>query len=153
MQQSKKNLTILIVEDDEGDILSIKRALKKCKLDNPIFVAHDGVEALEILREGKQVVWPYLILLDINMPRMNGLQFLEELRQDEELKKAVVFVLTTSDDEKDMVSAYEKNIAGYLLKQNVLDDFLSLVSLVDQFSLTVRYPSTHSQQPSNKPIL
>lgn len=142
MGEESKELSILVVDDDEGDILTIKRALKQCKLGNDIYTAHDGVEALELLRsEQHGIPWPYLILLDINMPRMNGLEFLKEIRADEHLKRTVVFILTTSDDDKDLTRAYENNIAGYLLKQEVLNDFLPLIHLVDEFSLVVKYPS------------
>ncbi len=99
-----KEVTILLVEDDDVDVMGIERALRKLKILNHIVRAKDGLEALELLRDPDAVRRPYIILLDINMPRMNGLEMLAELRDDPRLTSAVVFVLTTSKSDEDKVA-------------------------------------------------
>lgn len=113
---------ILLVEDDEIDAETIKRILRKEQITNPLFCATDGVEALEILKNEKgdnAISQPCVILLDINMPRMNGLEFLEQIRNDEKLKKNVTFILTTSARNEDKEMAYSLSVAGYVLKENM----------------------------------
>src|SRR5437879_6124904 len=113
-------LNILLVEDDELDVMSIRRAFKKNNIVNPLYVARDGVEALAMLRgEPGALAIPdqrQLILLDLNMPRMGGIEFLRELRADPALRATPVIVLTTSDEERDKVDAYNLNVAGYIVK-------------------------------------
>lgn len=138
-------INILLVEDDEIDVRSVKRAFQSLKIANPIVQASDGVEALEILRGEAghaTLARPYLILLDLKMPCMNGIQFLHEIRADPALRDAIVFVLTTSDDDRDKVAAYAKNVAGYLLKQDIGDDFMHAIRMLDYFTLSVQFPST-----------
>jgi CheY-like chemotaxis protein len=137
-----KVVNILLVEDDEVDVMAIRRAMKRSKISNPVHVAGDGLEALEQLRavDETAIPRPFIILLDLNMPRMNGLEFLEELRQDEALQDSIVFVLTTSDSDRDRVAAYRKNIAGYVLKSNVGDQFIQLLSMLDSYWNVVVLP-------------
>lgn len=135
-----KPVTILIVDDDDVDVLGIERALKKLKIINPIVRAHDGIEALQILRQPNGITRPYLILLDINMPRMNGLEMLAELRLDKTLSSAVVFVLTTSQDDQDKVLAYSKHVAGYIVKQHVGDGFMRVIEMLDRYWRLVELP-------------
>ncbi len=140
---SHSSTNILLVEDDEIDAESMRRALKKLNIENPLTHARDGLEALDFLRgkEGcKHVVSPYLILLDINMPKMNGIEFLEELRSDDVHKSAVVFVLTTSDAECDKIEAYKYNIAGYLLKSKAGKGFTDVVGMLEQYWRFVELP-------------
>jgi len=108
-------LQILLVEDDQIDVMSIERAVKKNNVGILVVNAVNGLEALEKLR---QDAWEYplLILLDINMPIMNGIEFLKQLRADCTLKKLPVVVLTTSDEPRDITRAYEFNVAGYVVK-------------------------------------
>ena len=137
------NVRFLLVEDDEIDVRAIKLAFAKQKITNPIHVATDGISALEMLRGGpnKQAMQrPYLILLDLNMPRMTGHQFLKEIRNDPDLCDSIVFVLTTSDEDHDKQAAYEQNIAGYLVKSRAGEDFIDTVRLLDYFQLTVQFP-------------
>ena len=134
-----KEVTILLVEDDEVDIMGVRRAFERVKIANNIIVAHDGLEALDILRQ-ENVTRPYLILLDLNMPRMNGLEFLAEIRADKNLKESVVFVLTTSRAEEDKWAAYQQNIAGYIVKENVGEEFLDAVSLLNLYWRVVELP-------------
>lgn len=134
---------ILLVEDDEIDAEAIVRGFKKQKIDNPITVVPNGIEALNVLRgeDGRdRIPAPYLILLDLNMPRMNGIEFLQVLRQDPQLKSSIVFVLTTSDSSNDKLAAYREQIAGYLLKQQSGVNFADLVSMLDSYWRIVEFP-------------
>lgn len=144
MQISKSSeISILLVEDDEVDIESFRRMLKKQRILNPIHVACDGLEAFEFLRgsaERKKIERPFLIILDLNMPRMNGIEFLEELRQDEELHDSICFVLTTSDACRDKVAAYDKHIAGYLVKSQLGKDFARMLDLIECYWRIVHLP-------------
>lgn len=132
-------VSILLIDDDDVDAMAVRRALKKHRIANPLTVARDGIEGLEALRSGK-VESPFMILLDLNMPRMNGLEFLEELRKDEELKASVVFVLTTSDEDQDIAAAYAQQVAGYILKSNVGPDFLRVLDLLGSYWRVVELP-------------
>lgn len=134
-----KTVSLLIVDDDDIDATALRRALHKLKLLNPLYRVKDGLEALEILRNG-DIPSPYVILLDINMPRMNGIEFLEVLRADPELTHAVVFVLTTSKSDEDIIAAYREHVAGYLLKQRMDSDFLQVISLLDHYWKVIELP-------------
>ncbi|MGM8227117.1 response regulator [Cellvibrio sp. ARAG 10.3] len=136
-----KTVSLLIVDDDDIDAMALKRALHKLKLLNPLYRARDGIEAMELLRSG-QLPKPYIILLDINMPRMNGLEFLEALRADPELTPTVVFVLTTSKSDEDIMAAYREHVAGYLLKQRMDSDFMQVISLLDHYWRIIELPLT-----------
>ncbi len=138
-----KPVNILLVEDDDVDAEGLERALTEAKIINPVQRARDGIEALEWLRgtNGKvPIAQPYLILLDINMPRMDGFKFLEEIRKDERLHKAVVFMLTTSQDKRDKLAAYEKHVAGYVAKSKAGEDFSNLVVMLDHYWRIVELP-------------
>jgi len=123
----KRVISILLVEDDDIDILNVQRVFKKMNYQNPLFIAHNGVEALDMLRgtNGVEKITPtpQIILLDINMPMMNGLEFLKELRQDEHLKSLSAFVLTTSSDPHDLSAAYKSQVAGYVVKPLNFESF------------------------------
>src|SRR6185369_12018222 len=97
---------ILLVDDDEIDVMNVRRAFEKGKIANPLFHAEDGLAALEMLRDGSLPRERRLVLLDLNMPRMNGIEFLRELRADTELQGISVVMLTTSGEERDRVEAY-----------------------------------------------
>lgn len=134
---------ILLVEDDEIDAEAIVRGFQKQQIDNPITVVSNGIEALNALRgEGgyERIPAPYLILLDLNMPRMNGIEFLQALRQDPQLKSSIVFVLTTSNSDRDKLAAYREQIAGYLLKQRSGINFADLVGMLDFYWRVVEFP-------------
>jgi CheY-like chemotaxis protein len=132
-------VTVLLVEDDQIDVMGVQRAFSKCRISNPIAVASDGMEALEILR-AKRIKKPFLILLDLNMPRMNGIEFLDAIRSDEELRDSIVFVLTTSKADEDKWAAYRRNIAGYIVKENVGEEFLDAIALLDVYWKIVEMP-------------
>lgn len=140
--QSKIN--ILIVDDDDVAAEAVVRSLRKNALAFPVTLARDGIEALEILRGQRdelKVTKPYLVLLDLNMPRMNGFEFLQEVRGDRDLHDAIVFVFTTSNAESDRTRAYEMNIAGYMVKSAVGPQFIKLATLLDSYSNTVSLPT------------
>ena len=120
-------VNILLVEDDVVDVMNLKRTFRKLKIANPVHVANDGIEALEVLRgEGGKgpIPHPFVILLDLNLPRMHGLEFLTELRKDPEFRNSVVFVLTTSKSEEEKLAAYDLKIAGYILKKDIAEGFI-----------------------------
>lgn len=138
-----KSIEILLIEDDEIDRESIKRALRKHNINYPLHCAENGLEGLEILRgekEGASLAQPYIVLLDINMPRMNGIEFLKELRKDDSIKNAIVFVLTTSSADEDKVSAYAQNVAGYFLKSKVGEGFSNLMQMLNFYEKNVEFP-------------
>lgn len=139
-------INILLVEDDEVDVMNVQRAFKKNKIVNPLYIAENGLEALAMLRsqDGKNPIVPpfrRLILLDLNMPKMNGLEFLQQLRADSQLKSTPVVVLTTSDEDRDRLEAYNLNVAGYLLKPVTFSNF-------DQIMITLTNYWTLSEMPS-----
>ena len=136
----EKNVTVLVVEDDEVDIMGIRRAFKDSNLINPIVVAPDGHEALAMLRDGTTIAKPYIVLLDLNMPRMSGLEFLEEARRDPKLKESVVFILTTSNAPDDKKTAYAHNIAGYIVKNGTTGGFIDAASLLNHYARVCELP-------------
>jgi CheY-like chemotaxis protein len=138
-QVDYQEATILLIEDDDIDAMSVERAFKQLKILNPIVRAKDGMIALELLKQ-HSVEKPFIILLDLNMPRMGGLEFLTELRSDHNLKSSVVFVLTTSKDDEDKFAAYEQNIAGYIVKEKLQHNFDELVKLLDHYWKIVELP-------------
>ena len=130
-------LNILLVDDDELDVMNVQRAFKKNKIANPLYVAGNGLEALEMLRgTGSRPPVPEdrrLILLDLNMPRMGGIEFLREVRSDDSLKHITVVVLTTSDEERDKVDAYNLNVAGYIVKPVTLGAFVEIMATLNKY--------------------
>ncbi len=128
---------ILLVEDDRVDVMNVQRAFKKSNITNPLFVANDGIEALKVLRnESETVHMPKtrrLVLLDLNMPKMGGIEFLKALRADRELRPTPVIVLTTSDQERDRVNAYNLNVAGYILKPVTFANFSEVMAALNRY--------------------
>jgi CheY-like chemotaxis protein len=134
-----KTVNILLVEDDYLDIMNVERELKRINITHPIHVARNGREALSMLRgEGgvpKIKPTPSVILLDINMPKMNGLEFLTELRHEPEFSHIPVFIMTTSNEETDRFAAQKLNVNGYIVKPLSFDTFEHSHSSLDSFSL------------------
>lgn len=123
------SVEILLVEDNEFDVEALKRAFRKAEIGNRLHSAVDGIDALDKLQgptDNSPLRQPLLILLDINMPRMDGFEFLDALRNDQKHKQSVVFMLTTSGHDRDRQMAYSRHVAGYFLKEN-LDDLVDTV--------------------------
>jgi CheY-like chemotaxis protein len=135
-----RTLNILLVEDDEVDVMNVQRSFKKNNISNPLFVAGNGVEALEMLRNGSVPAQNRLILLDINMPKMNGIEFLRALRADPALSASPVVVLTTSNDDKDRMESFQLNVAGYLLKPVTFSSFVELMLALNKYWMLVEMP-------------
>ena len=132
------SITILLVEDDDIDAEAVVRGFKKLNIINKIVRVHDGIEALDVLQgksKNQTIPRPYLILLDINMPRMNGLEFLQTIRSDNELQDSIVFMLTTSESLKDINAAKQLQAAAYMNKSNIGPGFLDAASKVNQISI------------------
>ncbi|MDB4976717.1 MAG: putative response regulator receiver protein [Myxococcaceae bacterium] len=141
--QHERHVTVLMIEDDDVQVMAVRRAFRKQKIANPIVVARDGIEALEVLRGTAQtppLPRPFMVLLDLNMPRMNGIEFLRELRSDASLKQSVVFVLTTSEHEQDKTAAYNEHVTGYIVKSNIGNDFMEVTALLDAYWKIVELP-------------
>lgn len=138
-----KTVQVLLVDDDDIDAEAIRRAFKKARIANPIHHVPHGVAALERLRgeDGDAALErPYIILLDLNMPRMSGIEFLESIRGSSDLNDSVVFVLTTSDDHRDKVAAYQQNVAGYMVKAKAGEDFIKLIGMLDHYWRVIEMP-------------
>ncbi len=136
----ERALNILLVEDDEVDVMTVKRAFVKAKITNPVFVAQNGVEALELLRSQSVPPERRVVLLDLNMPKMNGIEFLREIRKDPALALLTVIVLTTSNEDRDRVEAYELNVAGYLLKPVTFHDFAEVMATLNKYWTLMEMP-------------
>src|SRR5215212_4809192 len=137
---SDRTLNILLVEDDEVDVMNVRRAFERNNVSNPLYVAGNGLEALEMLRDGTVPNERRLILLDLNMPKMNGIEFLQALRSDPELSSAPVVVLTTSNDDQDKIDAYNLNVAGYLLKPVTFSNFCERMTTLNKYWTLVEMP-------------
>lgn len=137
---SERMLNILLVEDDEVDVMNVRRAFKKANIANPIYVAENGIEALEKLKDGTVPKERRLVLLDINMPKMNGIEFLRQLRQDAELRNTSVVVLTTSNEDTDRIEAFNLNVAGYLLKPVTFNNFVDVMASLNKYWTLVEMP-------------
>lgn len=133
-------LNILLVEDDAVDVMNVRRAFLKAHVTNPLHVAGNGLEALEMLRHDVLPHARRLVLLDLNMPRMNGIEFLRALRADPVLHATPVVVLTTSNDERDKIDAYDLNVAGYLVKPVTFTDFVELMATLNKYWMLVEMP-------------
>lgn len=139
----EKKIDILLVEDDEVDVMNVTRAFKNAKIINTLHVAGNGQEALDLLRgkRGTKITpLPRIVLLDINMPRMNGIEFLREIRKDPELRALSVFVLTTSNDDTDRFEAYQLNVAGYILKPVGVESFMKALAQLQVYWQLIELP-------------
>ena len=135
-----KMLNILLVEDDQVDVMNVKRAFDRNRITNPLYVATNGLEALEMLRSNAVPSERRLILLDLNMPKMTGIEFLRALRADPVLSATPVVVLTTSNDERDKIDAYNLNVAGYLLKPVTFINFVEVMAALNKYWTLVELP-------------
>ncbi len=131
----KTSEAILLIEDDHIDILAVQRAIKELGAHNPLQIAKHGSEALHLLRRGNNL--PGIILLDLNMPHMNGIEFLEQLKQDKDLRQIPTVVLTTSSDEEDRQTCFALGVAGYMIKPVEYTDFISMLrTILEYWSLS-----------------
>jgi CheY-like chemotaxis protein len=133
-------LNILLVDDDEVDVMNVRRAFRTSGIDHPLHVAGSGPEGLEMLRSGAVPAGRRLVLLDLNMPRMNGIEFLRVLRADAALACTPVVVLTTSNDDRDRVEAFNLNVAGYILKPVTFQSFCEAMATLDRYWSLVELP-------------
>jgi two-component system, chemotaxis family, response regulator Rcp1 len=142
---ARGNVEILLVEDNPSDVILTQIAMRECKIANQLQVASDGEQALRLLRaqgEYANRARPDLILLDLNLPRMDGRELLAELKKDESLRTIPVVVLTTSDAERDVVQSYELHANAYITKPIDMDQFVRVVRAIDEFWFTiVRLPA------------
>ncbi|MGD2055471.1 MAG: response regulator [Gammaproteobacteria bacterium] len=133
MPDNDENAAILLVEDDRVDIMTVQRALKKIDISNPLYIARTGVEALGMLRgDGYPRIEPApsLILLDLNLPRMGGIEFLRELRADPGLRSLSVIVLTSSNEPNDRAAAFEYEVDDYIVKPHSFEEFSRAIALI-----------------------
>lgn len=136
-------VSILLVEDDDIDAATVVRGLAGAKIVNPLIRVRDGVEALDTLlgRNGKPKLQPpYLMLVDIRMPRLDGLGLIREIRRNSMLQRTIIFVLTTSASERDQIAAYDEHVAGYIVKSNTPEQFLRLARMLEYYLLIVEQP-------------
>ena len=133
-------LNILLVDDDEVDVMTVKRAFSRANITNKLYVATDGIEALNMLRSDGIPPSRRLVLLDLNMPRMSGIEVLRELRADPALRAITVIVLTTSNEDRDRVEAYQLNVAGYLLKPVTFHAFADVMSTLNTYWTLMEMP-------------
>lgn len=124
---------ILLVEDDEVDVMTIKRSLKAINITNEVDVTNNGEEALQYLRELPQCKLPCIILLDLNMPKMNGIEFLRIVKNDGTLKRIPVIILTTSRDEQDKIESFNLGVTGYMIKPVDYQQFVEVVRTIDLY--------------------
>ncbi|MES9897338.1 MAG: response regulator [Candidatus Thiodiazotropha endolucinida] len=129
-----KDETILLIEDDRVDIMTVQRALQKNNISNPSLIARTGLEALDMLRGTNDVKkinpLPALTLLDLNLPKMSGFEFLQELRNDPELDSLRIIVLTSSNEPKDRAAAFEFEVDDYIVKPHSFDEFTRAIATI-----------------------
>ena len=131
--------SILLIEDDRVDVMTVQRALNRYKIDIPLQVARTATDALAMLRgTGVEKIQPSLILLDLNLPRMSGIEFLEELRADAALKDMTVIVLTSSNEPSDREAAFKYEVEDYIVKPHSFDEFASAINTVLTYALPGR---------------
>jgi len=144
LEQVLGRAEILVVEDDDVQAEAVVRSLRKAGVDSTIVVAPEGWEALSVLRgthSKHRIRRPYVVLLDLNLPRLGGMDFLREVRADPLLNDSVVFVLTTSADARDCKRAYEEHVAGYMVKSEVGPQFNKMVEMLRPYLAVVRLPA------------
>lgn len=136
----RNNKPILLVEDDRVDVMTVKRALNDIHITNQLNIVGNGQEALKFLTDGKNIK-PCIILLDLNMPKMNGIEFLRIIKQDEKLKKIPVIVLTTSMEEQDKIDSFNLSVAGYIIKPVDYQQFVEVMKTINMYWLLSELPS------------
>lgn len=130
---------VLLVEDDRVDAMTVKRAIRQIKMPHPLIHAENGEEALEYLNNPSNEK-PWIILLDLNMPKMNGIEFLQVAKKDDSLKSIPVIVLTTSKEQQDRIESFKFGVAGYMIKPVDYSQFVEMMQAIKMYW-------TLSQQP------
>jgi CheY-like chemotaxis protein len=149
-----KPFVVLMAEDNEHDIVATKRAWKKHYIANPLYIVNDGEECLDFLRqkgrysEPGAAPRPGILLLDINMPKMDGLSVLKEIREDEDLRRLPVIILTTSKAEEDRLKGYDLGVNAYVVKPVGFENFSEAVRTISLFWQLVELPPGGDQEPS-----
>ncbi len=136
-------VTILLAEDDDIDAKTVTRGLASARIANPLVRVRDGVEALELLRgtnNNKKLEPPYLLLVDIRMPRLDGLGLVRAIRADPNLQRTIIFMLTTSESDRDRAAAYDSHVAGYIVKSDTEDQYHRLASMIEYYLMIVAPP-------------
>ena len=128
----KSSKSILLVEDDKVDAMTVKRALKEIKVANRLDITNNGEEALAFLKNPENDT-PGIILLDLNMPRMNGIEFLEIIKKENDLKRIPVVVLTTSKEDQDKVDSFNLGVSGYMIKPVDYKKFVEVVKTINLY--------------------
>ena len=142
-----QQIHILLVDDNEGDILLTREALEEARIINKISIAYDGIQAIDLLKKSARVAgtMPDLILLDINLPKMNGTEVLSIIKNDPDLRRIPVIMLTTSSSEKDILASYDNYANCYITKPVDLDRFMDVVRTIEDFWISiVKLPKTHA---------
>jgi len=137
MQNSKP---ILLIEDDDVDVMTVNRALRDSNVTNHLVSVGDGEEAIEYLRD-ESATEPSIILLDLNMPKMDGAEFLKVVKADNTLKKIPVVILTTSNSDRDVIESFELGAAGYMVKSVDYEKFVETIRTIDQYWTLSKLPS------------
>jgi len=136
-------MSILLVEDDEVDQMIIKRSFRDNKVLNPLFCANNGEEALAMLNgDGMEKPFPFpkIVLCDLNMPKMGGLELVKKIRNNPDLKKLAIFILTTSSSEEEIAEAARQNVAGYIVKPVTFDSFRNAMKTLNTFWTLCEFP-------------
>jgi len=147
----KSEKPILLVEDDNIDALTVKKALSDLKVTNYLVHTSNGEEALEYLTDTDNPK-PCIILLDLNMPRMNGIEFLKHVKANDSLKKIPVVVLTTSRDEQDVIETFQLNVAGYMIKAVDYKKFVETIRAIDLYWTLSEIPTNSYHNTQNEPL-
>ncbi len=135
-----RTLNILLVDDDEVDAITVRRAFAAAKIPCRLSVARNGLEGLELLRSGAVPPGRRLVLLDINMPKMTGIEFLREVRADPALEALTVIVMTTSNEDRDRVDAFRLNVAGYIVKPVTFQAFEKAMTMISEYWKLMELP-------------
>ncbi|MDZ7723772.1 MAG: response regulator [candidate division KSB1 bacterium] len=135
----RNNRDVLLLEDDRVDAMTIERVFKQLGIPNCVVFCTDGVEGVEYLNENRGTL-PAIVLLDINMPRMNGIEFLRFIRNDPDFRKLPVVILTTSTEEQDKIESFELGISGYMVKPVDYDKFVEMIQVIIKYWRLSEFP-------------
>jgi CheY-like chemotaxis protein len=136
-------VTILLVEDDDIDAMTVIRGLASAQITNPVTRARDGIEALDMLLGTNgcdRLAPPYLMLIDIRLPRLDGLGLIRRIRSNHILQRTIIFILTTSENDRDRIAAYDAHVAGYIVKSNDPEHFRALAGMLEYYLSIVSPP-------------